>query len=145
MTRPGYLRQNFEIAQELYERALALDPGFALAHAALSEVHGMMYWFRYDPSPARAARQREEAEAALRLAPDLPQAHIAMGLAHYWGRRDYRRALEEFAIALKGLPNDADLWAYIGYVHRRLGNWKEVLRGVREGDAARSPHRGSVF
>jgi TolB-like protein/Tfp pilus assembly protein PilF len=126
-TRPGYLRQNYEIAQQLYERALALDPGFALAHAALSELHGRMYWWRYDPSPSRAARQREEAEAALRLAPALPQAHVAMGLAHYWGRRDYRRALDEFAIALEGLPNDAQLWHLFGAVHRRLGNWNQVL------------------
>ncbi|MDP2885502.1 MAG: protein kinase [Ignavibacteria bacterium] len=124
--RPGYLRQNWEIAQQLFERALALDPGFAVARAAVSEGHGAMYWWRYDPSPARAARQREEAEAALRLAPDLPQAHVAMGLAHYWGRRDYRRALDEFAIALRGLPNDAQLWFFIGAVHRRLGNWNEV-------------------
>jgi serine/threonine-protein kinase len=125
--RPGRLQQNSEIAQQLYERALTLDPGFALARAALSQVHGQMYWFRYDPSPARAARQREEAEAALRLAPDLPQAHVAMGLAHYWGRRDYRRALDELHVALEGLPNDADLWSFIGFVHRRLGNWDEVL------------------
>jgi tetratricopeptide (TPR) repeat protein len=125
--RPGFLRQNQEIAQQLFERALALDPGFALARAALSEVRGRMFWFRYDPSPARAARQRAEAEAALRLAPDLPQAHVAMGLAHYWGRRDYRRAMEEFRVALKGLPNDARLWQWIGAVHRRLGNWDEWL------------------
>ena len=125
-TRPGFLRPNVEIAQQLYERALALDPDFALAHAALSEAHGTMYWFGYDPVPARAARQRVEAEAALRLAPGLPQAHGAMGWAHYWGRRDYRRALEEFAIARQGLPNDARLAASIGYVHRRLGNWDEV-------------------
>ena len=126
-TRPGYLRQNNEIAQQLYERALALDPNFALVHAALSEVHGVMYWFRYDPSAARAARQREEAEAAIALMPGLPQAHVAMGLAHYWGRRDYQRALEEFAIALEGLPNDAQLWASIGFVHRRVGNWDKVF------------------
>jgi serine/threonine-protein kinase len=98
-----------------------------LARAALSEVHGRMYWWSYDPSPARAVRQREEAEAALRLEPDLPQAHVAMGLAHYWGRRDYQRALDEFAIALKRLPTDASLWELIGAVHRRLGNWDEVI------------------
>ncbi|NIM50221.1 MAG: protein kinase, partial [Gemmatimonadales bacterium] len=124
--RPGYLRQNSEIAQQLYERALVLDSTFALAHAALSSVHGEMSWFRYDPSPERLARQREEAETALRLAPELPQAHMAMGEVHYLGRRDWQAALDEYSIALQGLPNDAGLWQLIGYAHRRLGNWDEV-------------------
>jgi len=143
-TRPGTLRQNFEIAQQLFERALALDPRFALAHAAFSEVHGGMYWLRYDPSPARATRQRDEAEAALRLAPDLPQAHVAMGLAHYWGRRDYRRALDEYTIALEGLPNDAELWERIGAVHRRLGNWDGVLAAFEKA-AQLDPRNPGLF
>lgn len=125
--RPGRLQQNHEIAQQLYEQALALDPDFALAHAALSQVHGRMHWLRYDPSPMRVQRMWSEAEAAVRLAPDLPQAHIAMGSAHYWGHRDWRRALAEFTIVLRGLPNDAEAWAHLGYVHRRLGNWDSVL------------------
>jgi serine/threonine-protein kinase len=143
-TRPGYLRQNLEIAQQLYERAVVLEPRFALAHAALSEVHGEMSWFRHDPSPERVARQREEAEAALRLAPDLPQAHVAMGLAHRFGRRDYRRALDEFAVALKGLPNDAQLVAQIGYVHRRLGNWDEALAAFERATQL-DPRDASLF
>jgi eukaryotic-like serine/threonine-protein kinase len=125
--RPGFLRQDRETAEQLYERALALDPNFALAHAALSLVQGQIYYMRYDHSEARSASQRQEAEAALRLAPDLPQAHAAMGRAHYQGRRDYRGALDEFAIALEGLPNDAELWFWIGGAHRRLGHWGEVL------------------
>lgn len=125
--RPGYLRQNVEIAQRFYERALALDPNFALARAALSELHGLMHMFRYDPSPARVRLQLAEAEAALRLAPDLPQARIAMGLAHYWGRRDYRRALNAFTTALEGLPNDAELWRFIAAVNRRLGRWDDAV------------------
>jgi len=128
--RPGVLRQDRETARQLYERALGLDPDFALAHAALSQVHGEMYWWRYDPSVARAARQREEAETALRLAPDLPQAHVAMGLVHYWGHRDFRRALDEFTIALKGLPNDAELLAWAGNLNRRLGNWNDVFAAL---------------
>ena len=126
LRRPGFQRQDFESAQQLYERALALDPDFASAHAGLSYVNGQMWWFKYDPSPERLVRQREEAETALRLAPDLPQAHIAMGRVHYYGRRDYQAALEEYDIALQGLPNDALLWTGIGYVNRRLGNWDEV-------------------
>jgi len=142
--RPGYLRQNWEIAQELYERALGLDPNFALAHAALALAHGQMYWYRYDPSPARAAREREEAEAALRLAPDLPQAHVALGLVHYHGRRDYHRALDEFAIALKGLPNDPQLWWWIATIHRRLGNWNEAFAAYEKA-AQLDPRAASLF
>ena len=127
LARTGGLRQNYESAQQLFERAVAIDPSFALARAALSEVHGWMYWVGHDRSPLRLTRQREEAEAALRLAPDLPQAHLAMGLAHYHGRRDHRRALDELQIALRGLPNDAALVTSLGAVHRRLGNWDEVV------------------
>ena len=132
VARPGILRRDRETAEQLYERALVLDPNFALAHAALSNVHGQMYFLRYDPSEARAERQRHEAETALRLAPDLPQAHIAMGLVYYRGRRDYRKALDEFSIALEGLPNDAALWNAIGTAHRRLGEWNDALAAVEK-------------
>lgn len=120
-------KKNWDIAQQLYERALALDPKFALAHGALSEVHGFIYLFNYDLSPVRLARQREEAEAALRLEPDLPQAHFAMGLVEYVGPRDYKKAIDEFQIALDGLPSAAGYSSWIGFSQRRLGHWSEAL------------------
>lgn len=121
--RPGLLRRNFEIAQQLYERALALDPAFALGHAELSSVHWGLYELRYDRTAARLEMARREAETALRLAPDLPQAHLAAGLTTYLVRGDQRAALDEFDLGLRGAPNDAELWAWIGRVHRNLGNW----------------------
>lgn len=124
----GLSPEDLDIAQHFYERALTLDPSFALAHAALSQLHGLEYIVRYDRSPTRAARQHEEAEAALRLAPDLPQAHLAMGSWHYQARGDYPRALAELRIAVAGLPNDAEVWARIGQVTRRMGNWNESAR-----------------
>jgi serine/threonine-protein kinase len=127
LRRPGRLRRNWEIAQDLCERALALDSTFALAWAALSESHGRISWWRYDPSPMRLVRQRDAAQTALRIAPDLPQARFAMGRVHYYGRRDWQAALREFRIALEGFPNDAELWYGIGATHRRLGNWEEAL------------------
>jgi serine/threonine protein kinase/tetratricopeptide (TPR) repeat protein len=123
--RPGLLRENFQVAQQLYERALALDPDFALARAALSRVHGFMYWLRYDMTPGRLARQREEAEAALRLAPNLPQAHVSMGHVYAVGPADSRAALEEYRIASRSLPNDPDIWRWIAQAHRRLGEWEQ--------------------
>ena len=124
--RPGEARENLEVAQQLYQRAVDLDPGFAAAHASLSLVHGDIYIDHYDPSPRRVAAQRLEAETAVRLAPDLPLAQLAMGVVDY-SREDYGRALEEFKAALRGAPNDAQIWEWVGFANRRLGRWDSVL------------------
>jgi len=129
--RPGASRRNLEIAQGFYEQAIALDSSFALAHAALSHVHGRMVWFRYDPSPERTERQREAAETALRLAPDLPEAQVATGFVHYVDR-DWPGALEWYRRAREGLPNDPEMSATIGFLDRRLGEWDEALAGLRK-------------
>ena len=143
LARPGFLQKDLKPAQQLLERALALDPNFVLAHATLSRVHGFLYWFGYDPSPARLARTREEAEVALRLAPDLPEAHGAMGWAHYCNR-DHREAVAELAIAVKGLPNDAVLWRLMGVGQRRLGNWKEAVAAFEKA-AQLNPRDADLF
>lgn len=123
--RPGRLARNFAFAQQLYERAVALDPEFALAWAGLSEVHGWTHRSKADTSPERFEAQRKAAETALRLAPELPQAHIAMGLWHHFGRLDGPAALAEYAIAQRSLPNDARLLERIAWVHRSMGTWVE--------------------
>jgi tetratricopeptide (TPR) repeat protein len=103
-----------------------------------------MYWFRYDLYPARADLQRREAEAALQLAQDLPQAHWAMGMVYYWRQRDYPRALEELTISADKLAGSSELWRYVGYTHRRLGNWEQVL-AMYEKAAALDPRDASLF
>ncbi len=122
--RSHLLRASLEMAGGMYERALALDSTFALAHAVLSLNHGQMLWMGFDRSPRRVARMWAEAQHSLRLAPGLPQAHVAMAMAYYRDRRDFLRALTELRIALRGAPNDADVWTYVGYAQRRLGDWR---------------------
>jgi serine/threonine-protein kinase len=142
--RPARLRQDYEIAQQLYERAVTLDPGFALAHAALAEVHGVMLILRYDVSPERLARVIAEASTAIRLAPDLPKAHEAMGMAHGLGDEDYRRGLEALQRAAEGLPNDARLRQKIGFVNRMLGRWDDAIAAFRKSTAL-DPYDADLF
>ena len=130
--RPGELKGNLEAAQQLFERALALDSTFAAAHAGLSLAHGLIYFDYYDRSRARMELQRREAENALRLAPDLPEAHQAVGLVHY-SHHEYLRALDEFRVASRGAPSDVDAWLWLGYVHRRLGNYDSTLAAAEHG------------
>ncbi|MSU51759.1 MAG: TIR domain-containing protein [Opitutus sp.] len=56
---PAEGRESYESIIALHEQAVAKDPGFALAFAALSVVHGKMYWFgAIDPTPERRARAK---------------------------------------------------------------------------------------
>ena len=136
--RPGFLRENLLVAQQLYERALALDSSFALAHAAVSYVHALMYKWRHDQSTTRLELAQREADVALRLAPGLPKAHLALGVLNharamhhaqgiYHARGTYRAALEHFNLALHRIPNEPDVWHWIGIVHRNLGNWDSTF------------------
>jgi serine/threonine-protein kinase len=137
--RPGGWRENLVTAQQLYERALALDSSFALAHAASSYVHWMMYRWGHDRSATRLELAQRQADVALRLAPDLPQAHLAAGvryqaraihragLGQFNVRADFRAALDQFNLALHGAPNDPEVWTSIGWVHCSLGNYDSAL------------------
>ena len=86
----------------------------------------------FDPTPARKAKARAAAEEALRLQPDLPEAHLALGFYHYYCERDYQRALDEFAIARKSLPNSADVYLAIGAIQRRQGKWAESTANMEK-------------
>jgi serine/threonine protein kinase/tetratricopeptide (TPR) repeat protein len=119
--------RNLQSAEQLLTRAISLDTGFALAHAALSDMHRQMYFYRHDHTPARLARERAEAEIALRLAPDLPAAHRAMALYHGTARNNNRLFLDEIRIAVRGAPNDAAMWESLANAHRRIGNWDSSL------------------
>ena len=124
---PGDLRT----AEEMYVKATELDPSFALAFARLARSHIWQFHLFSDRTAARLARARSAADSALKLQPDLSEAHLALGQIHYWGELDYQRALREFRIAQAGDPGNGDLaWAR-GLVERRLGQWDEARADLR--------------
>jgi serine/threonine-protein kinase len=123
-SRPDRLRDISLKAEELFEQAIKLDPNFALAFAGLSMVQSWLY-HEADPTPARREKARRNANEALRLQPDLPEGHLALGYSYYYGDRDYQRALAEFEIAKRDLPNEADAYSAIAAIQRRQGKWAE--------------------
>jgi TolB-like protein/Flp pilus assembly protein TadD/predicted Ser/Thr protein kinase len=127
-----WLREDIDLAEQMFERALELDPKFALAAAELSINHSRMYWAGYDPSDARLAKARAAAERALEIQPALPEGHLAMGYYYYWGHLQYENALREFAIAGEGLPNDARIIEAIAYVKRRQGHFEEAANLLKK-------------
>jgi TolB-like protein/Tfp pilus assembly protein PilF len=127
--REGAVNRSVEdtiAAEQLYAQAIALDPKFALAHARLSIVNSQHATGPSDNHALRA-KARAAAEEALRLAPSLGEAHMAIGLCLYWADKDYEAALKEFSIAAATSPNEPDILQYIGGIYRRQGRWRESL------------------
>ena len=116
----GKLKQS----EQLYARAIELDPKFALALARYSQLQS---WLFHTVEPTRERRQKARtlAEQALQLQPDLPEAHLAMGLSYYYGDNNYDAAQREFEIARRGLPNESEVYLALAAIQRRQGKWAE--------------------
>ncbi|HET7570590.1 MAG TPA: tetratricopeptide repeat protein [Gammaproteobacteria bacterium] len=127
-------------AEKLYRKVVARDPRFALAWARLSQLESFVSWHGLLNATSRRMQQAERAaRRALALAPDLAEAHLAMGYVDYHGYRDYGAALKEFTRAKQGLPDQPRILEAIAYIHRRQGNWKAALSELRRA-ATLGPH-----
>lgn len=124
-------RAKLKQAVQLYGRAIQLDPNFVLAIANLSILHSWIY-HNFDPIDAERDLAKKYADRALTLAHDAPEAHRARGYSLYYGARDFEGALAEFAIAQRGLPNDADIYLVIGAIQRRQGRWQESTANLEK-------------
>jgi TolB-like protein/Flp pilus assembly protein TadD len=141
--RPDHFRDEVLKAEELFERAIKLDPKFAAAFAGLSMVESSIY-HNLEPTPARREKARLNADESLRLQPNLPEGHLALGFSYYYGDRDYERALSEFEIAKRDLPNQAEAYFAIGAIQRRQGKWAESNANLEKA-AALDPRNASIL
>jgi TolB-like protein/Flp pilus assembly protein TadD len=123
----GDPRENGEKALRFLARAVARDPEFALAYCQISRWHTELYWFGYDRKTSRLEEGKKAAETALRLQPELGDAHLALAYYHYFGFRDYERARGELEIAGRTTPNDAEVWDANAAIDRRQGRWPKSL------------------
>jgi len=92
-------RSDLDLALQMFEHAILLDPGFALAHAGIANACGLVYEW-HDSDAAWLERGRTACERALALDPGLPEALVARARIFYTQKRyddavrDVRRAIE---------------------------------------------------
>jgi TolB-like protein/cytochrome c-type biogenesis protein CcmH/NrfG len=118
-------------SEQLYERAIELDPKFALAMARYSQLESWIV-HTFERTLPRREKARTLAARALQLQPDLPEAHLARGFSYYYGDNNYDAALKEFEIAQSGLPNESEVYLAIGAIQRRQGKWAESTANLEK-------------
>ncbi len=131
-------------AIEAYEKAIRLDPAFALAWARLSRADAALYFVRADQTPPRRDAARRALENAQELDPDLPETQLALGYYQYWVLRDYGLAKTTFAHLRETLPGSSDVLYALGLVTRRQGKWEESIAYLEQA-LVLDPHNPEVL
>lgn len=113
----------------LYQEALRLDPGFALAEGEMAFEYMDRYWFG-----GRDTRDRDLArrsiERALTRDPDNPRLQWIWADSLYHGDLDLDGALAALARAEQGMPGSADVYKLRGWIQRRAGRYDISIEAI---------------
>ncbi len=124
----------YDRADGFYRRALARDPNFAQAAAELARNRLLRHWYISALTAAELEWVKSLIDRALTLAPNSPEAHLALGLFFYYGHRQYENALAEFNRTLELQPNNALARQYSAWVYRRRGEWERSLADAQQAE-----------
>jgi serine/threonine protein kinase/Flp pilus assembly protein TadD len=133
-------RKSHEYARQMFERAIELDPGYALAHCGVADCCSFLYQY-FDASPANLRRADAASRRALELAPSLAEAHASRGLAVSLSGR-FDEANTEFQMAMKLDPKSFEAAYFYARAcvaqgkNEEAAHWFERAISVRPDDYA---------
>jgi serine/threonine protein kinase/tetratricopeptide (TPR) repeat protein len=130
MNRPHFSLDAWTNAIESFQTAIRLDSEFGLAYAELAKAHARMYNLRYDVSENRLKFADEAAREAIRLNPESAEVRLALGYYYLWAYRDRAKALAEWAVAEKKMPNSVDILISKGDLYEPMGRWEEGIQVI---------------
>ena len=114
-------------AAGFYERAVQLDPKFAIAWARLCRADAFLYFDEGDMSSAQRDVAKRALENAQKLEADSPETLLALGYYQYHMLRDYALAKATFDRVMEMLPGNAEVPHALALVTRREGHWDESI------------------
>ena len=120
-------RDGWEKAVTHLEEAIKADPGYAAARATLSYSLAIRAYMGLLPYSEAFARAELESRAALSLDDRDTEAHMALGLVHYWSDWDWTSALHELRRAVEISPGNSTAQTLLGSVLDTLGKHEEAL------------------
>ena len=142
----GYLQnydrvENLDSAIQVFERALAIDPGYALAYAGLGDA----YWKKYrsNKEPSWIEKSRDACQQASRLNSGLSSAHACLGTLSA-GTGNYQEAAREFERAVETEPTNDDAFRGLAGAYEHLGKPEEAENTYRRAIELR-PHYWAVY
>lgn len=129
---PDLTKDDARLIIDLLDRAVELDPKFALAYTQLCRIHSLWIFIDWEDKKTHAEKAKRAVDRAFELQPGMPEAHVALGFYFFQVLKDKDKALKEFAIAAKDLPNDSELLRGIGFIQRQKGNYQAATETLEK-------------
>lgn len=124
-------KKDIEFAIKLYQKALEIDPDYALAYAGLADAYVYKYEAYYDRSLFMLDEAERASKKALNLDPALPEAHRSLGRA-YMFKKMTEDAIEEFKKATELRPNCYEAYRALGWLYEEARNYDEAIKWAQK-------------
>ena len=121
-----FTKQANTVARNMFQKAIDLDPQYAIAYSQLGNTHMMEWSFGWSQDPATLERAFDLAQQAITLDELEPMAHGLLSNVYLW-KKEYDRAIEEVKKALEIDPNNADRLLILAGVLNWVGKPEEAI------------------
>ena len=122
---------SFRKALEHFERAIQLDPMYALAYAGLADTLGSMAYYGYITPEEGFPRAKAAADRAIALDPQVADPHASLALGALFWERNWPKAEREFKTAIKLNPDLALAHALYALYLVTIGRNDEAVQEAR--------------
>ncbi|MCI4335997.1 MAG: tetratricopeptide repeat protein [Thermoplasmata archaeon] len=119
---------DLEAAIQLFEKAISKDPTFSLAHAGRADAYSSLALLEFLPPSDAFPKARASAEEALRIDPNLAEAHSALGLVRFQYEREFAGAERELRRGIELNPNYPAAHQFYADYLKALGRFDEALK-----------------
>jgi serine/threonine protein kinase/Flp pilus assembly protein TadD len=117
-------RENLDYALQMFEQAIQLDPNFALAHAGIAHMCGLIFEIR-EQNQKWIERGLAACDRATALAPDLPEVLVAHARIFY-AQKKYDEAALLAQRAIERKPDCEGSWNILGRAYFASGRFEEA-------------------
>jgi TolB-like protein len=110
---------------DFYQRSIARDPGYALAYAGLADTYNILVFWDWWPAGDGFVKAKEYALKAIKINPDLAEAHAILGDILIWSDWKWHEAEKELKLAV-------ELNSNCGIAHQYYSELLDIMRKNRE-------------
>jgi adenylate cyclase len=114
-------------ARQLFEKAIELDPQYALAYVALGFIYFYDGLYQWNPDQIQSfERALDLAQRAITLDSSLSQPHLPLSRVYVW-KKHYEQAIAEAQQAVALDPNDSEGYRFLGEALMSAGQSEETV------------------